>query len=272
MERKIFVIFSILLSIFAKAQNCTVTITGTNSICYQSSTTLTASGASNYTWSPSSGLSSNTGSVVTASPSVTTQYTITASTGTCVANNTFTLYVQPLPAVSLSPPSSTGCATLCVTFTNTAATLVWYYWNWGDGQMNIDTHFVDISGTHCYTLPGTYTCTLTVDNHVCTNSATAIITVNLCSGITAFDIANQLKIFPNPSAGRFNLTIKDFHFEKIKVNITNTLNEIVYSTVIEDESADFGKQINLTGIPDGTYFIQVQIGEKITVKKLILQQ
>lgn len=73
-------------------------------ICFGEITQLSAQGAGNYSWSPSSGLSSSSGAIVNASPATTTTYTVVGSSGVCSDTTSFTLTVNPLPVVTLSPP------------------------------------------------------------------------------------------------------------------------------------------------------------------------
>lgn len=57
----------------------TLTVTGNDTICPGTPTTLTAGNYTTYNWSPSSGLNTTTGSTVQASPLVTTTYTVIGS-------------------------------------------------------------------------------------------------------------------------------------------------------------------------------------------------
>ena len=73
-------------------------VTGNDSICVGSSSTLTASGGTQYTWMPGS----LKGSSVTVSPTVSTTYTVTASNGHCTHDTTFTVAVSPYPTPSIT--------------------------------------------------------------------------------------------------------------------------------------------------------------------------
>ncbi|MFM7238556.1 MAG: beta strand repeat-containing protein, partial [Cyanobium sp.] len=79
-------------------------------ICSGSSVTLRASnGTTPYIWSPATGLSSTTGDSVVASPTVTTTYTVTSITGTCVSTATVTVVVNPRPTLTF-PAVAALCA------------------------------------------------------------------------------------------------------------------------------------------------------------------
>jgi hypothetical protein len=99
--KNLLTLFSFAFFININAQTCTVTITSNpkDTLCSGQTTTLTASGATNYTWAPVASLNTSTGNTVIASPTVTTIYTITASTGTCTSVSHYTIIV-----FSLQPP------------------------------------------------------------------------------------------------------------------------------------------------------------------------
>jgi PKD repeat protein len=102
---------------------CPVNISGKASFCQGTSDTLTASGASSYTWMPS-GVTSPT--LIINSAGI---YTVTATTGTCIATNTVAVTLYPVPSVSTMLNDS-GCANAIVSvpaFTVTPAnsTISW---------------------------------------------------------------------------------------------------------------------------------------------------
>ncbi len=97
-----------------------------HSICPSGAATLTASGAATYTWSPAASVSSSTGSTVTANPTVTTVYTITATSGACaIAPVTATVSVVANPVITAA--SQTVCGTSQAVLTANGATS--YTWS-----------------------------------------------------------------------------------------------------------------------------------------------
>lgn len=157
----------------------TSSISGNMTICNGFSTTLTVTatggtGPYTYNWTPGGSLSSTTTSVVIASPSSTQTYTVTATDALgCVATYTVMVTVNPSPVVSTT--NSTICvggnATLNATGANT------YTWNPGNligAVQNVNP----ISNT-TYTVVGTNTLS------GCTNSTTALVTVNSLPTVNA---------------------------------------------------------------------------------------
>ena len=94
-----------IISAFATSPIFSITINGLqNSICLGDSLNLQAIEATNFMWSPDNSLSSGIGSNVTAKPLTTTTYNVIGiTTDGCDAQTEFTIGVNPLPVVSLSP-------------------------------------------------------------------------------------------------------------------------------------------------------------------------
>jgi gliding motility-associated-like protein len=165
---------------------------GTATICPGASTPLSATasngngGPYTYVWSPAAGLSNPNISNPTASPASTTTYTVTANDGCSPAvTATVTVTVSAVPTVLFAADVTSGCAPLCVNFTDASAvaggTINSWSWNFGgDGTSSAQ------NPTHCFVNAGTYSITLTVtDNNGCTNTAT---------------VNNMINVFAMPNA------------------------------------------------------------------------
>jgi gliding motility-associated-like protein len=98
-----------------------VTVNSTN-ICVGQSSLLTALGATTYSWSTGSTLN-----LLTVSPIVTTNYTVTGTTGSCTNTAVSNVSVNPLPIVTVS--SATICGGQTATLTSLGAST--YSWNTG---------------------------------------------------------------------------------------------------------------------------------------------
>ena len=97
-------------SVTVNVANPNVSVSGSNTICEGTSTTLAANGATTYAWSPATGLSATTGSSVTASPTQTTTYTVIGMMNGCSDTTQFTVTVNPAPGtISATASSSPAC-------------------------------------------------------------------------------------------------------------------------------------------------------------------
>ncbi len=83
-------------------------VTPSASVCQGISATLTVSGAVLYIWSPSTGLSSSTGSNILINPTSTTTYTVTGSSGGCIAVAISTISVKNKTSAIIN---QTACST-----------------------------------------------------------------------------------------------------------------------------------------------------------------
>lgn len=185
-----FMLFCCLISSFFSEKlraQCPVTITPTpTSVCIGATTTLTASGATTYTWS------SNAGSATTASVSIiplsNSVYTVTATTGTCVATQTVAIIVNALPSLTVVATPTAVCPGASSTLSASGATS--YTWDANAGGGNAATASVTPSAYTTYTLTGSNgTCTATSVVDVAVSDTPAISLVsnpqNVCAGGTA---------------------------------------------------------------------------------------
>lgn len=154
-----------------------VVASGTASICLGGSTSISAvasmgnGGPYTYTWAPAG---TGSGTPISVSPTATTTYTVTADDGCSpTATATVTVTVSPLPVVVFSAPVTSGCAPLCVNFTDNSTvaggSISTWSWDFGDGNTSNSS-----APTNCYNIPGTYSVNLTVSSSVggCTSSVT----------------------------------------------------------------------------------------------------
>ena len=139
----------------------TPAITGANSICVGSNTTLTATGGVSYVWSTGASTTS-----INVAPTTTATYTVTATDANgCTGTATKVLTVNPLPQVGFS-----GDTNLCIgeSTTITASGGTAYVWNTGATTAAI---------TVAPLVTTTYTVTVTNAN-TCTNTGQVIVNVN----------------------------------------------------------------------------------------------
>ncbi len=87
-------------------------------------------------------------------------------------------------------------------------------------------------------------------------------------GITEID--SNVKIYPNPSTGLFNI---EFNGIKGIVNMTilNYQGQVVLSQTFNSDGAGVSQKLNLGEFAKGIYYVRIQSGDIIKVEKLILQ-
>jgi hypothetical protein len=101
----------------------------------------------------------------------------------------------------------------------------------------------------------------------------AIIPQITCSPVVGIDeeklLTPAFSIVPNPGNGIFSLVFTSPARQDYQVRIFNSLGQAVTSEQLHDITANV-VDLDLTGQPDGIYFIEISSGAQKTVKKIIL--
>lgn len=114
--------------------------------------------------------------------------TITDDRGCTVFTPEFTIAAGEAPVALAEVSSTSTLVNTTVVFTNTSSEGDSYLWVFGDGQFS-----TEFAPEHTWTVPGTYTVSLTVDNGSCTSTWTAQVVVETSTSIsstTATDAVN----------------------------------------------------------------------------------
>ena len=109
------------------------------------------------------------------------------------------------------------------------------------------------------------------DINSCMNSDTASITVDLCSGIVSNDASSDIKVYPNPTNGMVNVSISNVNFSEMKISVTDVQGREVYNSVESGITNGYNKEINLTYVTKGIYFIKFISENDVKAYKLIVQ-
>ena len=161
-------------------------ITGLNTICTGSTTTLTAIGSGSYQWSANAGNVAT--ATVTLTPGVSTTYTVTGITNGCTVSSALTVTVNPLPVITIAATPTAICTGGTSSLTASGATT--YTWSPGAAQGYSIT--VNPPTTTVFTVTGTSAgCAATQTVSVLVNSPPSIYTTpndvtchGLCNGLT----------------------------------------------------------------------------------------
>ena len=142
-------------------------------ICEGDSVQLsTTAGLYTYQWYPPNGLSSTSIYNPFANPTQTTTYLLSLINGACVTNNTLTVFVNPIPSLSVHPKTSLVLQGESVTlFAVSKDSCVWTTPNW----LSCSTCNTTVSAPDADII---YTVTAT-NNYGCTNVATATVQVDI---------------------------------------------------------------------------------------------
>ncbi len=142
-----------------------------------------------------------------------------------------------------------------ITFTNNSSNASHFYWKFGDNETSTSDN-----PTHLYPTIGSYTVTLIADK--CGISSTSIQTIN----ITPFGLSNEntlhhLIIYPNPATTIISIN------QCLINNITYKITSIIGKEVQTGSINNSNKQIDVSSLAEGIYFLQLfdnkkNIGQK----------
>ncbi len=168
--------------------------------------------------------------------------------------------VNPIPEASFTQQVNAQNAV----FTNTSSYSTTYEWLFGDGNSSTLP-----SPSHTYNQDGSYTIRLVAFNNCSSDTTYNQVTINT-QGIESNESSNLFEIYPNPSStGIFNLAFITGKSEKIHINITNNLGQIIYSTTIISHSGVNTNTIDLSSFSKGLYFFSTSYSTK--VQKISIQ-
>lgn len=183
-----------------------------STVCPLSTNTLTVNGADTYTWSPNVFLNTNTTSTVICTPSVTTTYTIDAtSSDGCTNSNTLSVVVNNTVVVSASASNPTICPAGSTSLTASGATS----YTWTPSLTLSSANGATVTST----TPSTETYTVIGATSTCTNSAQVVVTVTtnpvvnivsspsvICSGSSSILTASGANTYSWAPSANLNAT------------------------------------------------------------------
>jgi hypothetical protein len=121
-----------------------------------------------------------------------------------------------------------------------------------------------------YHEPGSYDVTLLVSNGVMTQTLTKenYITVLTGTGVKDSFKKNDILISPNPTNGKITVLVPGNN--KTSIKVFNLLGKVI----LESHLQPVQKKINLelTGNPEGIYFVEINYGDQNCIKKVILKK
>ncbi|MFT3884172.1 MAG: T9SS type A sorting domain-containing protein [Flavobacteriales bacterium] len=86
---------------------------------------------------------------------------------------------------------------------------------------------------------------------------------------TTTDLGGTVAIQPNPNEGRFTFSFMSDTPSDIRVEMLNTLGQSVYQTQLRGFEGAFRKDMDLTSMSDGIYYLRITRGETTSIHKII---
>lgn len=104
---------------------------------------------------------------------------------------------------------------------------------------------------------------ITTDDETILNKTTGVGDKKLSS--------DEMKFYPNPSDGKFNLTFSLASKGDAEINVINIEGRSIYNEKLPSFSGKYDKQIDISQNPKGTYFVKIAQGDHTLVKKVVLE-
>ncbi len=215
-------------------------ITGLDSVCEGTLVVLTANGGGTYFWN-----TNDTTSSININPSNTSTYTVIVSSGSCTNTTSFTLVVNPLPAITANSDVTIAAGTsTTLTTIGSNGTYTWSPQDW----LSCITCPITIS-----TPEETITYTISVvDSNGCIASDNITVTVNHESVIFVPNVFT-----PNGDGDNDIFLVKGFNLKKVEGEIYNRWGQKMF---FWDAIRGFwdGRTNSGEEVPDGTYFFIIK--------------
>jgi hypothetical protein len=175
--------------------------------------------------------------------------------------------------VNFSVPSPI-CVNKAATFPNTSAKTTGWSFVWT--EVVSGTTYFTTNAVITVAAAGPNSIKLDADSGGCTFSITKPITVRasadpLCRGgigINEVNFSENVSIFPNPTSGTFQLNVYGGE-ETLSVMIYDLSGKVIYTENAKG-GAVYNKEIDLSKYASGVYYVKVQSGNNIAVKKVAL--
>lgn len=255
---------SVWSAINASAGNDT-TITQGNSV------TLIATGGVSYHWS-----TTETTQGISVSPGNTTTYTVTITNShNCTASADVTVNVQPCSSIyTLSSPSEIVPASggNCSTYLTTDADCPWSVNNGGCmGWVTSNNPSGIGSATVSFTVqPNTSSSPRNCYDTIA-GKPFWIIQPAGPSNIQELSAVKNISVFPNPNNGTFILKAELTCKQDVKVNLYNSLGQIVCTKKLSENSTIIQTSFDLSGSSKGIYYVQLIAEGKYYYEKIVVE-
>ena len=230
--------------------NPTVSVNSSTICATQQTATLVATGANTYTWN-----TNDTTHSIQVSPLNSTTYTVFGTdTNNCKALATTTVFVNPLPMLSVTSTTTNLCEGNVDTLSVNGA--ITYTWTTNQTGASI---VISPTVTTNYTVSGT-------DINGCINSTSITQQVSNCnSGVEQFDNSQIIHVYPNPSNGNFSITSNEIPKAII---ITDLLGNPLFYFYPKEVT----NSINLNNLTNGVYFINVNLTSSKITQSIIINK
>jgi PKD repeat protein len=140
-----------------------------------------------------------------------------------------------------------------------------WFWAFGDGSVSTQQN-----PSHGYLFAGQYYVCLTASNACGSASFCQWINVTVVGEADPVFVEGSLNIYPNPSAGLFNLRAELSKAADVQLRVTNLVGQEVWQMAAGRQSGTMTSEIDLRNMAKGIYILEVNAGGSRVYKNLIV--
>ncbi len=87
-----------------------------------------------------------------------------------------------------------------------------------------------------------------------------------------YNAAGLVNVYPNPAQGIFNFSAEGLNNEAISATVYDISGRVVFAQNYGEQYGTFQNVIDLSGFANGTYFLEVKIGEAVSTQRLVKEE
>lgn len=152
---------------------------------------------------------------------------------------------------------------LTVMFSNASVSADGYHWDFGDGNASTEEN-----PEHTYASAGSYLVNLVASSLDCSDTVVQEIMVPMV-GLSENEIANQVRIFPNPNNGKFYIELQNFK-ETNSIRMMDMSGKLV-KTILNNTPDNALITVDLSGAESGIYFLEVVSGTDVSIRRVVIR-
>ena len=89
-------------------------------------------------------------------------------------------------------------------------------------------------------------------------------------GVDGSELTSKLSVYPNPTNGKFTVSISNAEATDLTVELVNISGQVVYSNEVKAVYS-YNEDIDASGFAKGVYYLKVNDGEEVKVEKVVVQ-
>ncbi len=112
---------------------------------------------------------------------------------------------------------------------------------------------------------------------VCMQVSNSCMSDSVCELVNVFEIGvetfaiKSLKVYPNPSDGRFNVSFFQDFVSDVSIELIDLAGKTIYTEVKENFSGKFAKTFDHSNVASGNYLLRIRNSKGLAVRKLMIK-